>query len=89
MKSPIGETLCTKCKKAASCTFPGEADEPILSCETFEQIKRLTQKPRVQPSPINQGWINGLCADCVNRKTCVFRQREGGIWHCEEYRLDG
>ncbi|HPO13573.1 MAG TPA: hypothetical protein PLI09_09025 [Candidatus Hydrogenedentes bacterium] len=89
MNSPIGETLCTKCKWAAGCTFPSESGEPILSCESFERLQGLTRKRTASLASINPSRINGLCGDCGNRETCVFRQREGGTWHCEEYRLDG
>lgn len=27
----------------------------------------------------------GLCVNCENRKDCAIRNKEIGVWHCEEY----
>jgi hypothetical protein len=32
--------------------------------------------------------LRGLCINCANRKHCLYRKPEGGVWHCEEYAED-
>ena len=27
----------------------------------------------------------GLCVNCAKRGSCLLPEREGGVWHCEEY----
>jgi hypothetical protein len=27
----------------------------------------------------------GLCMNCEHRRTCKHPDREGGVWHCEDY----
>lgn len=29
--------------------------------------------------------LKGLCANCEKRFFCLLPEREGGVWHCEEY----
>ncbi|HNR31097.1 MAG TPA: hypothetical protein PKI11_09425 [Candidatus Hydrogenedentes bacterium] len=84
-----GQALCTRCASAAHCTIPGETDDPILFCDFFEKIEGAIVWSAEEVCDINQpdpGRLDGLCGDCENRKSCVFRRREGGTWHCEEYR---
>jgi hypothetical protein len=88
MNTQTGEGLCAGCMLAAGCTFPGESDEPILSCGTFDSLAGSARKNAKDACEVNQrdpSRIDGLCGDCGNRESCVFRQREGGTWHCEEY----
>ncbi len=85
MQKQASDALCARCAWAGGCLIPGESDEPVVNCETFEPLDMLwrnngLKSPRPDPSR-----AEGLCVDCGNRRSCVFRAREGGIWHCEEY----
>jgi len=87
--------LCSTCKHAPTCTFPGDLQKPAFYCEEFEieitpagksagdGTSRSTTSS-VAGAEDSSGLI-GLCRDCENRQTCVFPKPEGGIWHCEEY----
>lgn len=79
-----GEALCTRCALAAACAIPLESEGPVLSCGSFRKVNVATlwRTQTKQSGPVP---IDGLCGDCGNREACVFRRREGGTWHCEEY----
>ena len=80
--------LCTKCKWAGWCPVLRDADKPILWCKGFNShdysvvmgVRLVPDPPQAEPSR-----EEGLCRDCGNRDSCMFRKREGGMWHCEEY----
>jgi len=87
MSSLAREGLCAECGWAASCTIPADSDEPIVSCAYFERIDVYERRKARDAEAINRpdpSRMEGLCADCANRGSCMFR-REGGTWHCEEY----
>ena len=86
------EALCARCRRAAGCTIPDESGEPVLSCQVFDSLEcvapansRESARPASFGSQRDPSRLEGLCGDCGNRVTCVFRLREGGTWHCEEY----
>ena len=86
------EALCARCKRAAGCTIPDESGEPVLSCPVFDsfefiELAHLREDAGAASlgSQRDASRLEGLCGDCGNRVTCVFRLREGGTWHCEEY----
>jgi hypothetical protein len=85
--------LCARCKGSAGCTILRDPDKPILRCKGFDSFQYsvpmgLREKAKEAALGRQRGpsRIEGLCGDCGNRESCVFRQREGGTWHCEEYR---
>ena len=87
--------LCSTCRHAPNCTYPGDVQRPAFYCEEFEI--EITTAKKIPEYGISQSTASsiavpeesteliGLCSDCENRKTCVFPKPEGGIWHCEEY----
>jgi len=81
--------LCKTCKGAAGCNVPRKATKPVGQCKAFESFEYFV--PAILQGQIqHEGWdaVNraaGLCGDCGARDTCIFRRREGGTWHCEEY----
>jgi len=87
--------LCSTCRHAPNCTYPGDVQRPAFYCEEFEiEITTAKKIPEYGISqstassiavPEESAELIGLCSDCENRKTCVFPKPEGGIWHCEEY----
>ena len=85
MDNHSNEALCARCAWAGGCRIPSESSEPIMSCETFEHLENLWKTYRLKTSAPDPSRMEGLCVDCGNRKSCVFRKREGGTWHCEEY----
>jgi len=88
MMTPTGDVLCARCDLASTCRIPGESGEDILTCEAFRSMREVFRSPKGGKSSItmpDSSRIEGLCGDCGNRGGCVFRQREGGTWHCEEY----
>lgn len=80
------EALCINCARGARCRIPLESASPVLSCEKFEDIKAILPDMGNVSSRPEPGRMEGLCVDCENRYSCVFRTQEGGTWHCEEYR---
>ncbi|OQC04266.1 MAG: hypothetical protein BWX80_02552 [Candidatus Hydrogenedentes bacterium ADurb.Bin101] len=88
MKKYVSEALCAQCARAAVCAIPNDTGEIIFSCKSFmrldEAVNRDTSKATVLEL-MGSGRVYGLCGDCENRGHCMFRQREGGVWHCEEY----
>ena len=85
MSNQASEALCATCAWAAGCTIPGESDGPIESCRTFYSLEKLSQMNGNNVSHSDPSRAEGLCGDCENRSACMFRKREGGTWHCEEY----
>ena len=88
MSFQANDILCSRCTRAAGCTIPVESGESILSCATFDTHKMSARESAKKAREINRRdpeRIAGLCSDCGNKASCAFRQREGGIWHCEEY----
>lgn len=80
------DTLCVRCSLAAGCMIPEESAEPVKWCDSFEDMENLLSRSDAVfwlPEP---GRTDGLCVDCTNRGFCILRTREGGTWHCEEYR---
>jgi len=86
------EALCARCKRGAGCMIPDESGEPVLSCQlfdSFEFVELASSREDAWPASVegqrDASRVEGLCGDCGTRVTCVFRLREGGTWHCEEY----
>lgn len=79
------ETLCLKCAWVTGCAVYSEASSPITACRTFYSQERYQEANHVASSQPDPSRAAGLCVDCENRASCVFRKREGGTWHCEEY----
>ena len=87
--------LCSTCKHAPTCTFPGDVQRPAFYCEEFEieiAPARKTFEEGTSQSTTSSIAVAeksteliGLCSDCESRQSCVFPKPEGGIWHCEEY----
>jgi len=90
--------LCMTCVHSSTCAFPRRKDQPVLSCEEFDDGGRrpteitgaddpLVPEPQAQVTDITHEppRHKGLCATCNNRETCTFPKPEGGIWHCEEF----
>ena len=76
-----------QCARAVDCTMPEEYGKPVLSCDQFERLLEPRREDRGTAAAPETGFsrMEGLCVDCENRESCVFRRREGGTWHCEEY----
>ncbi len=84
----VSEVLCAQCARAGLCTIPNDTEENIFSCEFFVGFKtdvRVNTGPADDAGASDANRTYGLCGDCENRGHCMFRQREGGVWHCEEY----
>ncbi len=88
--------LCSTCKDAPVCTFPGIPQTPVWQCEEFAGY----ENPSGKSAPIdpenasgfsphreerNSDRHKGLCVICDGRETCMFPKPPGGVWHCEEY----
>jgi len=82
--------LCSTCSHAETCGNRSTPDRPILFCEMVEVLAPpLAVTPAAARQPTdrqNEGDYKGLCMNCENRRTCMLRKPEGGVWHCEEYR---
>ncbi|MFO7676729.1 MAG: hypothetical protein R6X12_10485 [bacterium] len=86
--------LCTNCNNADHCSYARNAKKPVQFCEMYdghsEEPARadLSEVLRSDPADLRPEMPHskGLCVNCANRETCAWAQREGGVWHCEEYR---
>lgn len=84
--------LCSTCKNASECTYPRDPKRPVLQCEEFEGVTKISEKSSrtnislvKKRAPKTDEAVNGLCKLCEKRLTCTFPKPEGGVWHCEEY----
>ncbi len=86
--STDAQTWCERCKGASGCSLPRVPRKTACKAfEAFEYFVPAIIQGHIQPD----GWADasramGLCGDCGNRELCMFDCREGGVWHCEEYR---
>ncbi|MEO0009863.1 MAG: hypothetical protein ABIK51_05030 [candidate division WOR-3 bacterium] len=84
--------LCITCNHAVACVFRRHNSKPVLFCEEFDSSVPTVEEPiTVESYPTAEAireWeeFKGLCVNCENRTDCVIRNREIGVWHCEEYR---
>ncbi|HOZ45510.1 MAG TPA: hypothetical protein PLO37_11555 [Candidatus Hydrogenedentes bacterium] len=89
MSIPAHEGLCVRCSRAAACPILRESGEPVASCSAFEAAGGSRWEKAKEADAAHQrsfDRVAGLCIDCAYRSVCAFRHREGGVWHCEEYR---
>ena len=93
--------LCSYCKSAPNCTFMRDPSRPVCECEEFNEftyapvrvpnhqknilLKNLSNHPSTSEDLFHH--YRGLCSDCEERANCVYPKPEGGVWHCEEFRL--
>lgn len=90
--------LCMTCVHSSTCAFPRRKDQPVLSCEEFDDRVEGSAETTGADDPLvreSQARVTdvthephghtGLCATCDNRETCTYPKPEGGIWHCEEF----
>ena len=86
--------LCANCNNAEHCTYARNAKKPVTYCEMYDgyapEPARADLSEVLRPDPADLRpelpASKGLCVNCANRHTCVWAKREGGVWHCEEYR---
>ena len=93
------QDLCSTCNSVPTCVLFKHGKQPVIYCELFDDYVpppaiieintdvSMTSDTPEGLEPRNTGLINteGLCLDCENRETCMYRKREGGTWQCEEY----
>ncbi len=86
--------LCVNCNNAEHCSYARNATKPVVYCEMHDAFAPepstadLSEVLRPDPSELRPELplSKGLCVNCANRGECVYAKREGGVWHCEEYR---
>jgi hypothetical protein len=84
-KKQIILNFCANCKNASTCIYIKNSKHPIVQCEEFESYS-VSNKTRYDKSEIiTNHKYKGLCQNCDNRETCMYRKPEGGVWHCEDY----
>ena len=92
-----GYGLCMTCNNAPTC-FHRARRGPALFCEMFDDYVPATMRigDRVTPPSADASMAvrvaeedasthAGLCMNCEHRRTCKHPDREGGVWHCEDY----
>lgn len=85
--------LCVSCNHSRTCAFRRNPGQPVLYCEEFDSytpptIEELATEPETAPTSADLAeWdqYKGLCVNCENRHDCAIRDKEIGVWHCEEY----
>jgi len=85
MSIHAGEVLCAVCLWGACCTIPEDSDDPVSSCRRFQPLN-CAAPLHADEGQDGDEWGLGICRDCGNRDSCMFEQRVGGAWSCEEYR---
>ncbi|RKX77095.1 MAG: hypothetical protein DRP87_10080 [Spirochaetes bacterium] len=87
--------LCATCRFASTCIYPSNTIHPVVACEEFETVGEKTGRggipakwrtSAVKRKDMNPEGLIGLCVDCEERENCMYARREGGVWHCEEYK---
>jgi len=86
--------LCANCNNAEHCAYARNARKPVQYCEMYdgwsEEPTRADLSEVLRPDPADLRpelpLSKGLCVNCAHRATCAWAKREGGVWHCEEYR---
>jgi hypothetical protein len=89
--------LCTTCNFGSDCVRRKHHGQPVLYCEEFSDYQEMPQKPlkafgdygareKFVTSRLATASAMGLCPFCDNQGTCANSNRDGGVWHCEEYR---
>ncbi|MEO0004989.1 MAG: hypothetical protein ABIK47_05540 [candidate division WOR-3 bacterium] len=92
-ESPRGDLgICATCNNLSHCGYRKDNKQPVVFCEEFDStVPTVTEEVVLEhfPTPEEMSeWdeYKGLCINCENRKDCAIRNREIGVWHCEEYR---
>ena len=90
----ILEALCSSCINDRYCIYPRDPLRPIMECEEFEGYFRPQAEVGLSSAPVSNreratggedaNVFKGLCVSCGNRRTCIYKKPEGGVWHCEE-----
>lgn len=93
------QDLCSTCNNVSTCVLFKHHNRPVLYCELFDDyvpppaiieintdVSMTSGIPEgLEPNNTSLMYTEGLCWDCENRETCMYRKREGGTWQCEEY----
>ena len=92
-----GRGLCMTCNNAPGC-FHRARRGPALFCETFDDfvppVMRTSDRMAspaadasmaVRRAEEATSTYAGLCVNCEHRRTCEHPDRQGGVWHCENY----
>ena len=85
--------LCQTCNHARNCMFRPDPSLPVIHCEEFDgyaapSIVEPAAEAQAVPTAADlneQDQYKGLCVNCENRRDCAIRNKEIGVWHCEEY----
>lgn len=89
--------LCSTCNYGPDCVRRKHHGKPVLYCEEFDDYQPSPEKPhrgfadydpgeKLETSKLATSRSMGLCAFCENQDICTIPKKEGGVWHCEEYR---
>lgn len=87
--------LCSTCNDTILC-IPNSR-RPVLFCEQFDNFVPISgNNKEAKKTKISAKFITidesedfkflGLCINCDFRVECPLAKKEGGVWHCEEYR---
>jgi hypothetical protein len=85
------------CNYGPDCVRRKHHRKPVLYCEEFDDYQAVPKKPfrafgdydareKFVTSRLASASSMGLCPFCDNQGTCANSDRDGGVWHCEEYR---
>lgn len=88
--------LCANCDNYTSCIFLRDTKVEIHACEEYSCSHSSTESKNFvlplhaeQKTPFTNESISsrnmGLCINCENRKTCMYPNVDGGVWHCSDY----
>ncbi len=82
--------LCGTCTLSTTCTFPRNAEKPVMHCDEFEgfeytKTQTVTKTTGTSAAVEDKVELKGLCKNCENRPTCSYPKPASGVWRCEEY----
>jgi len=91
---PAYPGLCANCNNADGCAYRRRAESVVNFCEMYDgyspEPARADLSQVLIPDPAELRpeipASKGLCVNCALRGECGYARREGGVWHCEEYR---
>ncbi len=81
--------LCFSCNNSTNCKYRAKRGSDAIYCETFDGFS-INGKPadygltEVAEMIFNPD-LKGLCSNCIHASKCSLANRNGGVWHCEEF----
>lgn len=82
--------LCVTCNNVSDCSYRSLRKTDAIYCDMFDANHGTVGKANpysIRTTDYSEEPLEsrGLCVNCAHRDTCQISNRQGGVWHCEEY----